>query len=100
MKVTGSKDANGEPTYRVRFRLPAAATRTFCSQGGLGGWNGADLVPARLREEFGYTGPDAGTATCSASLPADLRVQRRVLIQGIDSATATVQVIAFRMPTR
>jgi hypothetical protein len=95
--VKTSKNAAGDPVYRAGFSLPSDATDAFCANGGMGGLTGVDLVGQSLRREFGYTGPDHATAVCSASLPGDESVQRRVLITGTDQTLAQVQVLAYQM---
>jgi hypothetical protein len=88
------------PLYRVTFTLPSAQANSFCAAGQMGGLTGANLVGKPLRREFGYDGPDQGTAVCSAGLPSNFDVQRRVLFTGTDQPRAQVQVLAYQVASR
>jgi hypothetical protein len=100
VRVTQGKTEQGMEgdVYHVSFTMPTQQTNAFCADGGMGGQLPATAVPFGLRNVFDYRGASTALATCSASLPGQWDVQRRVLVVGTDQPTATVQVVAFRMP--
>jgi hypothetical protein len=91
--VTGP---NGDPGYKVRFRLPSAEVDAFCVAGELDRPLRVSTVPDRYRRTFDYQGDTAsGVVLAQAGIPDNLDVQREVLAVGTLQPTAQVYVYAY-----
>lgn len=92
-------DTQGAPSYKVSFHLPSDKVDTFCQDGEMGRPLRVQKVPADVAKTFGDdVDASAGLAVARASLPSNVAIQRMVIATQTETATATVQVAASKMP--
>lgn len=89
-----------QPEYLVTFTLPSADLDDFAISGGMQRPLRVTTIPASVRERFDYTGDSStGAAVAEASRPDDVSIQRVVFATGTKTATSSVQVSAYKMPS-
>lgn len=92
-------DADGSPTYRVQFTLPSPELDPFVQGGQMNKPLRVVTIPADFRETFDYQGDSStGVAVAEASLPSNIRIQRKILAVGTKTPSTTVWVHADQMP--
>ncbi len=100
LAVQSKTNAADQPVYTAHFSTTPDRARAFCAGDGLGGAllrsAGIDAVS---RTRFAIVGdPVQPPFGCRAISPRDPQVQREVFVTVPTVATATVHLIAFRMP--
>lgn len=98
LDLRASTNEHGEPTYAVAFDLPSAELDRFTVAGQLDRPLRIRTIFPRLRTTFGYRGDSSpGIRWAQGSLPSNMGIQRELFAVGTSTATAYVQVHAYRM---